>query len=1725
MSTSTEPAGTESQGTAPAATGSPGAAPPGTGSQGTESIDADPGEPIAVVGVGCRFPGGADSPEAFWDLLASGRDGIGPVPRDRWLEYRDQGPEHAAAVRRADRAGGFLTGVDGFDAAFFGLSPREAELMDPQQRLLLEVSWEALEDAGIPPTSLAGGTTGVFVGIGSDDYGRRLLEDLPGIEAWTGIGAAMCAAANRVSHALDLRGPSLAVDTACSASLVATHLAVRALRAGECPVALVGGVNLMLAPGLPLTLAAAGATAPDGRSKPFDAAADGYGRGEGAGVLVLKRLSDARRDGDRVLALVLGGAVRQDGRTNGIMAPSGTAQRDLLVEACARAGVDPASVDYVEAHGTGTPLGDRLEAGALAEVYGRDRPAGRPCLIGSVKANIGHLEAGAGVASLIKAALVLAHREIPPSLNHTTPTPAVDWADSGLRVVTGRTPWPAREHPRRIGVSGFGYGGTIGHLLLEQAPEPATEPAAEPAVAQPAGPRLFPLSAASPEALAEQAGRLADHLSTPGAPTADLAAVGRTLAARRAHLPHRGTVVAEDRAELVDRLRSLARGDRGREIATGLAAPRRVVWVFSGHGSQWAGMGRALLAGEPAFAEVLAELEPVFAAEIGFSPRQALFDGDFATVDRVQGLIFAVQVGLAAVWRSYGAEPDAVIGHSVGELAAAVVAGELSPVDGARLSCRRSVLLRRVAGAGAMAMAGLPFDEVAVRLAGRADVVPAIAAAPSSTVVSGTPEAVDALVAAWRAEEVVVRRVASDVAFHSPQMDPLATELAAAVADLEPRAGRIPRYSTAAEDPRAGGVPDGAYWAANLRAPVRLMSAVRAALDDGYDAFVEISAHPVVAHSIDEVLAEAGADTAFVGWTLRRDQPTPHAALGAAHCRGVRLDWDRLHPQGGHAALPGVAWQHRSHWHGTGAGRGAGLGHDVDAHALLGPEVPVAGRSLRLWRTRLDDTRRPYPGSHTVNGVEIVPAAVLLTTLLGAAGGADLARVALRLPLGTAEERELQVVRDGDEVRLASRAGEGPWSTHTTAEVVARTTADGDFPDPADLAPADPAEVTGYLAAVGVPTMAFGWEVEELRRGDGAAWARVRPVHPEHAPPTWAPLFDAALSLAPSVFPGEPTLRVVAGFGSVRVDGPPPTTAELLVTTGEDGTAEVLVTDGTSRARLGAVAFGSLSGWAPRDFAHRIAWRDVVPADDGSARDVVLVGPADARATALRDALRAAGARCRIAADPADPGTATDVLVLPAAEPGTTVPDAAASAVWLATRTAQRLAEQDGPARLWLLTAGAREAADGPAAAQSALWGLGRVIAVEHEELWGGTVDLPAREPEREAGALLALLRSGGGEDVVAVRGGACSAARVAPVDREPTGAPLTCAPDATYLVTGGLGALGAEVARWLAGRGARRIVLAGRRGLPARSTWDGPLEAGERLAVDRVRELEALGVTVRVVAVDIADAVAAAFDPDALGLPPVRGVVHAAGVLDNRMVRSVDEASVRAVLRPKVDGAWVLHELFPEGTLDFLVLFSSCGHLLGMPGQATYGAANAFLDGLAALRADTTSLGWTSWRGRGMAVDDAVDRELAARGVGDIPPAVAFEVWDLLSRTGPGHYPVLAAAGTGSVAVPVLAELTAPKPEAEPDESFGGLSEDELRERLLVEVGSQIAGEMRMAASALDPRRSLVEQGLDSVMTIVVRRRLEQRFGHKLPSTLLWHRPSVTAIADHLVEALSPAS
>ncbi|MGV9325864.1 type I polyketide synthase [Streptosporangium sandarakinum] len=1972
-------------------------------------------EPIAVIGMGCRFASGIDTPDSLWRFLIERGDASGTAPEGRWSPYYRISPENSAVLRATTARGSFIPDIAGFDAEFFGISPREARLMDPQQRMTLEVAWEALEHAGIPPHSLAGSDTGVFTGVSADDYGRRLLSDLPRIEAWTGIGAAPCGVANRVSHSLDLRGPSVAVDTACSASLVAIHQACQSLRLGEIPLALAGGVMLMAGPELSVVLDAAGAISPDGRSRAFDAAATGYGRGEGCGVVVLKLLRDAVADRDRVLALIIGSAVLQDGRTPGIMAPSREAQEHLLRRAYRAAGVDPAGVGYVEAHGTGTRVGDPVEAGALAAVLGAGRPAGRPCLIGSLKPNIGHLEAASGVAGLIKAVLCLGHGLIPPTPTTAGPTPAIPWESSGLRLVTETTGWPGTGSPRRAGVSGFGYGGTIAHLVLQEAP-PAPAPAPAPADdaddADDAVVRPYPLSGATDEALRANAARLADRLSEREDPP--LAAVASTLARRRTHLARRAVVVAAGRAELVERLRSLAAGDPAAVTghaapepvrsapATGHAAPESVrpapatgrtapesvrpgpyadagpvrrdpVWVFSGHGAQWAGMGADLLADEPAFAAALERLEPVYREELGFSPADALRAADLGGTDRVQALTYALQAGLAAVWRSYGVRPGAVIGHSVGEIAAAVAAGVLTESDGARLACRRSRLLRRVAGAGAMVMVGLSPEETAALLAGdgagdgarggdgsgdrdgdRAgdgELCAAVWASPYSTVVAGDREAVERAARRWRARGIAVREVASDVAFHSRHMDPLRADLAAAVKDLPAGPARVPLYTTALADPRDPAERDAAYWARNLRDPVRFAAAVGAAAEDGHRAFLEVSAHPVVSHSIGEVLDAAGVTGAVVTHSLRRGRPGRRALLGGLadlHGGGVPVDWPALCPGDDLVDLPRYAWRHRTHWVGDPPAAAGGPGHDPDRHTLLGGRETVHGTSpAYLWRTRLRHGNRPYPGEHPVRGTEVVPAAVLLNTLFTAAGEVfggtpALAGVSLRVPLSPAAPREVQVVCQDGTLRLSSRLLRDPagppagtnglhpgmngsppgmggshfgadrpggretaadeWLTHTTAVVVPpddevpgpssppgrrevsagdggrpghpRVAALGGRPDAAarerpapaaDPAPEGPAEagepldpgfVVDRLASVGVASMGLPWRIEELRRTGGTLTATVtviaeeprRPgdartttvaTAPGETPcsPTWAGVLDAAFSVASVALPGPVRLRMPAHVGHAVLTGEPPSRAVIEVRPagtdlapghgagaasaadpgaatvvgsvtgsgdGTDAVVDVGINDerGVPIARLLGLRFGEPDAGPypgphgdaedrggvgdPAGLVHEVAWHPLEVTDRGLPRTVLLAGADPALREALDACLSGAGSSLEVAADPDDlvrrAGrlSAADAVVL-APPPSPYGPDPAASpygldpAAWsygsgsvaspygpgrsascdldpaeaaarhalLLTGTARLLAATvpvGGP-RLWCVTRGAREARDEAALAQTSLWGLGRVVAGEHPDLWGGLADLPAEPGRDDVATLVRLLGGRWDEDVIGVDRGTATTTRLVPAAPAGAASGVRCRADGTYVVTGGTGALGLRVARRLAERGARRLVLVGRTPLPPRGRWDGDGHP----AVAVIRSLEATGVTVRTIAADVADHdwMADLLAPDALGMPAVRGVVHAAGVVDDRLLRDLDGPTIRAVMRPKVAGALTLHDLYPPGSLDFLVLFSSAGQLLRLPGQGAYAAANAFLDGLARHRRcrgarDTVSVAWTSWNGLGMSVSSAVtDAELRVRGTAGITAGEALRAWDHAGPRAAGNLAVLrvlpggARAGRPRVlaAIPDAAASDATGPAGPAADGSGAgtgaglswrdLDGPELRAFLLAETGRAAAETLRAEPGALDPHRPLAELGVDSLLATLLRSRLQERLGLTLPATLLWNRPAISDIADYLAE------
>ncbi|MFJ9903730.1 acyltransferase domain-containing protein [Streptomyces sp. NPDC101152] len=855
---------------------------------------ADAGEPVAVIGVGCRLPGGVRGPADYWRLLCEGVDATGRVPEERWRDFTAFPPADAPA------RGGYLDDIAGFDAEFFRVTPREAAVMDPQQRILLEVVQETLDHAAVPAGALAGTATGVFVGVSAPEYGGLTGADPAAVDPWAPAGAALSVTAGRLAYVLDTRGPAMAVDTACSSSLVALHHACVSLRTGECDTAIAAGVNVLLSPAVGVAFERAGALAPDGRCKPFSPAADGIGRGEGCAAVLLKRLSDAERDGDRVLAVVRATAVNSDGRSNGLLAPNPLAQQALLATAYARAGLAPGHIDYVEAHGTGTPLGDPIEAGALGAVLGAGRDPDQPLLLGSVKGNLGHLESAAGVAGLVKTVLALHHDSIPPSLHCAEGS---GLADPGLRVVTEAEPWPRYGGVATAGVSSFGFGGTNAHAVLE-------EWRVSPAVTEQAAAALFVLSDVDTERVRDTAGRLAAWLGTPEGSAAARADVARTLAGRTGRGPVRAAAVAHDRDELADALGALARDHGHPRVVTGDRdlVGRGPVWVFSGYGSQWPGMGRRLLEEEPAFAATVEKLDAQLADEFGFSLHEQLLSGGHLDgLEVSQPSLFGVQLALAELWRAHGVQPVAVIGHSMGEVAAAVCAGALDVPEAARVIAVRARLLSTLHG-GAMAVVDLDDDELAALERDFPGVRVAVHSSPRQKVVTGEEAEVARLVRSLEQRGRAARSMRVVGAGHSPQVDPLLPELTGALSDIEGRRPRIPVYSTVLDDPRGDCVFGAAHWAANLRRPVRLDRALAAAAADGHTAFVEISPHPVLTRSVTDNVPGALA----VG-SLRRDADGSAAflrQLGTLHVAGLPLS----PPPGRVVDLPSPRWRHVRYW-------------------------------------------------------------------------------------------------------------------------------------------------------------------------------------------------------------------------------------------------------------------------------------------------------------------------------------------------------------------------------------------------------------------------------------------------------------------------------------------------------------------------------------------------------------------------------------------------------------------------------------------------------------------------------------------------------------------------------------------------------------------------------------------------------------------------------------------
>ncbi|WP_435243805.1 type I polyketide synthase [Streptomyces cucumeris] len=1746
--------------------------------QENRRLAGEPREPVAVVGMGCRFPGGVRSPEELWELLVKERDAVTGFPADRGWDLDgvyDTDPD--APGTSYTREGGFLHDACAFDAAFFGISPREALAMDPQQRLLLETCWEAVERAGIDPLTLKGSRTGVYAGVIYSEYGSRLSRVPDELEGFLGTGSISSVVSGRIAYSLGLEGPAVTLDTACSSSLVAVHLACQALRAGETDLALAGGVTVMSTPGLYVGFSRQRGLAPDGRSKSFSAVADGAGFGEGVGVLLLERLSDARRHGHPVLAVVRGSAVNQDGASNGLTAPNGPSQQRVIRHALDSARLAPAEIDAVEAHGTGTVLGDPIEAQALLATYGADRPAGQPLLVGSLKSNLTHTQAAAGVGGVIKMVLAMRHGLLPRTLHIDRPTPRVDWEEGDVRLLTVATPWPDTGRPRRAGVSSFGASGTNAHLVLEAAPDQesedrATEDGAP--SAEPHGPVAWPLSAKGPRALRAQAAALHAHVAA--GPWPRPADIGLSLATGRSRFADRAVVVGTSRAGLLDALAAVANGGTSADAVCGTAprGGRKAVFVFPGQGSQWAGMAVELLDAAPVFAGRMAECERALSPYVGWSLEAVLRGGEGALsldrVDVVQPVLFAVMVSLAELWRSYGVVPDAVVGHSQGEIAAACVAGALTLEDAARVVALRSEALAVLAGRGGMASVQLPAADLGpyLELWGERLSVAAVNG-PSATVLAGDTEAVEEVVRRLVADNVAARVMPVDYASHSAQVEEIRDTLLTALAGVTPARSAVPYYSTVDATWCDTSTLDAAYWYRNLREPVRLHTAVERLLDAGHRTFLEISPHPTITWGIADTAAEAGADDTAVIGTLRRDDGGPRRmllSLAEAYTAGLPVDWRPACPAGGarRIPLPTYAFQRQRYWLDAdqrGGDPGA-TGQSGTGHPLLSAAVELPGDGGTVFTGRISATTHPWLTDHTVLGTVLLPGVAFVEMAAHAGRRLDCPRIEeltlaapLTLPEATTDggvHLRLTVSAADPDGRRAlsfhsrseSATVQDPWTPHATGHLTpgrpAHPAPDTVWP-PAGATALSVAELYTALDTQGIE---YGPAFQGLR----SAWSRGEEVFAEATLPdavsdtrttgfaVHPALLDAALQTvglrATAADQGSAHPPLPFSWHDVDLVATPGRTVRVALRPAGTDAVSVRVTgeDGHTVAEIGTLTVRPASFTTPRATdrsLHRLTWSPIT-APTAASRRWTLLGEPDGR-------LLPEGFAEPLTDGAADRAAGSTAALLPCPPTGADGPEAVHTVTagvlerlrgWLADPTTATVP-------LVVLTRGATgPGRDEPVdLAGAAVWGLLRSAQLEHP---GRFLLLDTDDPAATAAALPGALATG--EPQLALHDGALTVPRLI---RRPSAASAAALPDtgpfdpeATVLITGAGGVLAGITARHLVNRhGVRHLLLIGRRG-------DGAPGTGELVA-----ELTAAGAHVTVTACDVTDRHALSeVLADVPARYPLRAVVHTAGVLDDGLLEAQTPERLSAVLRPKVDGTWHLHELTRHLDLTAFVVYSSAAGVLGSPGQATYAAANASLDALMTSRhregLPATSLAWGLWERRGglTAELSATDlRRMARSGVHGLSDEEGVALFDTALTTGEPHLvPVHLdlAAYRGTEVPPLLRSLV--RTPARPHPTAG---HSPLRQRLAAATAQEHPGILRelvlaeaadvlghTGAAALDLDDAFLSVGFDSLTAVELRNRLAARTGLRLRPTAVFDSGTPARLAELLHTRLSAA-
>ncbi|HET8932543.1 MAG TPA: acyltransferase domain-containing protein [Polyangiales bacterium] len=1694
-------------------------------------------EPIAVVSMSCRCPGGIDTPEALWELLSSDGEAVSGFPTDRGWDL--DAVLRSEPELRGKSYGGFLRDVPNFDPLFFGISPREAVATDPQQRLLLETAWEAFERAGIDPSSLNDSSTGVFVGMCVADYLNLVGEEFRGLFA-------MClpsVASGRISYTLGLKGPALTIDTACSASLVALHVACQSLRQGECSLALVGGATLMTTPGMFLVSGGYGVISSDGHCRSFGDRADGTIWSEAVGMLLLERLSDARRNGHDVLAVVRGSAVNQDGRSQGLTAPHGPAQEHVIRLALANAGLSAADVDAIEGHGTGTVLGDPIEAQAVINTYGAARSSEQPVWLGSVKSNLGHAQAAAGVIGTIKAVLTLQHNWLPKSLHADELTREIDWSDGAVRVLSQGRQFPDVPRPSRTAVSAFGVSGTNAHVILEQAPTPSPQPPA----AVESAPLPFVLSARSAAALAAQAASLHAHLlAHPELTPRDVA---YSLATTRTHFELRAGVVATDLHALTESLHDLARREASPRVVTGESRVSRgkTVFVFPGQGSQWLGMGRQLLEQSPVFAEHMQRCADAFAPHVRWSLFETLRTTDPEVLDQldvVQPLLFAVMTSLAALWRSQGIEPDAVVGHSQGEIAAAYVAGALSLANAARLSALRSQMMQKVAAPG-MPRGGMAMvEQNAAALRPRLErfderLSIAVINSPSTVVVAGEEAALNELIDELTTAQIIVRRVRVTGAGHTAQMDPLEPDVLGTFATLEPKPTRTPLYSSVTAQLIDGRELAARYWFRNLRETVRFADAIEKLREDGHRYFIEVSPHPVLVHPIRETLRAAAVGGVAIG-SLRRDQGGLEQltlALAELHVQGKRIDFTQLLAGGRRVRLPTYAFQRERYWPNLdGTGRDfTAAGLDSAAHPLLGASLP-AGDGGAVYSARWSRSSQPWLCDRVSAGASVVPVSVFAEVALAVAQDFELScleALAIVAPLALPEHGGVRVqlsLSPADErgrrtlvLRGRLEHSGAEWTEHARASLgIAPDSAPEALPELTSWPPQSPAleldESTGWTDSFRSLTAAY-------RTPDALLGELELPQHElksAHRFQLHPALLTGALQLLALATSDAPAREIVsvqdltlfaAGASRARL--------RLQLVTASDATCELADETGQPLARIRLLRTRSRSADSRPELSspgrlYGVRWQplSLPPASASSVTSLSVIGRPSSIALGSRPSYPDIASLAAAVAE----GTKPPRTLVLALEPAEDAAAAASAAALLEALQAWLEAPALANTRLVVLTTRAFLTPDdqGVEPAHATVWGLVRTFQSEHPDRHVALIDWD-RNDEISSGALFAALASQ--ERQVVVRSSALYVPRLSEPEQLAAAPALELGAEHTILISGATDWLGADLVRQLLrDRPARALVLC-----------SDPTSMRD--------ELVAFGERVQLVACDAAEPAQLA---QQLEQQPIAAVFHILRPLTGATLATEQPQAWGATLRAELASLCNLDQLTRGHTLQAFTVLSSLAGTLGQSQRAGYAAASSFSEALMQRRRSQQLPGLSielgSWVREPAGTAAAPSSALAT-------PLTAAENLHLVERALLLSPQPLAAVAFDARMLGLPRELApAPLFQLLPRRlrRAGVLGADaanlrarllrlptpEARVALLLDVLQTAVSEtLRIEKSKLDPDRALTELGIDSIRALELRNLLASVTELTLPATLLFEEPTTRALAKYLEPRMSTAT